>query len=174
MKLNLKKKKSFVALIKYINGSISYINAPFCLFPGNIVQTITPVRLFNNINIFNLGNKIFLYELKINMLFINIIVNNVKINIANASGTFCKLLYHKIEKNLTYVKIPSGLKIFFKSNSLVTLGRNSNVFSNKILIGKAGLNRLKGIRPTVRGVAMNPVDHPHGGRTKTNKPEVTP
>lgn len=41
-------------------------------------------------------------------------------------------------------------------------------------MGKAGINRNFGIRPTVRGVAMNPVDHPHGGRTKTNSPELTP
>ena len=41
-------------------------------------------------------------------------------------------------------------------------------------MGKAGRNRLKGIRPTVRGVAMNPVDHPHGGRTNGGRPSVTP
>ena len=42
------------------------------------------------------------------------------------------------------------------------------------MIGKAGRNRWLGVRPTVRGVAMNPVDHPHGGNTKTNSPEVSP
>jgi len=54
------------------------------------------------------------------------------------------------------------------------LGRNSNILPKGILIGKAGINIKKGFRPTVRGVAKNPVDHPHGGRTKTNSPERTP
>jgi large subunit ribosomal protein L2 len=143
--------------------------------PTNIVQTISPVRLFNNKNIFLVGNQLFLFELKINMIFINILNYNEKISkIATAPGTFCKLLYHKFDADLTYIKIPSGLKFFVSSNALVTLGRNSNIFANKIVYGKAGFRRLLGIRPTVRGIAMNPVDHPHGGRTKTNKPEVTP
>ena len=45
---------------------------------------------------------------------------------------------------------------------------------NKEIYGKAGSLRYRGLKPKVRGVAMNPVDHPHGGRTKTNKPEVSP
>jgi large subunit ribosomal protein L2 len=57
---------------------------------------------------------------------------------------------------------------------MVTLGRVSNIFKKKEIVGKAGRNVLKGSRPSTRGVAMNPVDHPHGGRTKTNSPELTP
>jgi large subunit ribosomal protein L2 len=57
---------------------------------------------------------------------------------------------------------------------MVTLGRASNIFKKKEITGKAGRNVLKGFRPSTRGVAMNPVDHPHGGRTKTNSPELTP
>jgi len=54
------------------------------------------------------------------------------------------------------------------------LGRNSNILPKGILVGKAGVNIIRGFRPSVRGVAKNPVDHPHGGRTKTNAPERTP
>lgn len=57
---------------------------------------------------------------------------------------------------------------------MVSLGRASNIFYKNQFFSKAGYNRNLGIRPSVRGVAMNPVDHPHGGRTKTNSPEVTP
>jgi large subunit ribosomal protein L2 len=56
----------------------------------------------------------------------------------------------------------------------VTLGRSSNINHKKEFFTKAGFYRKKGYRPSVRGVAMNPVDHPHGGRTKTSSPEYTP
>jgi large subunit ribosomal protein L2 len=54
------------------------------------------------------------------------------------------------------------------------LGRNSNIWRFKEIVGKAGRNINRGFKSSVRGVAMNPVDHPHGGRTKTNSPEKTP
>jgi large subunit ribosomal protein L2 len=54
------------------------------------------------------------------------------------------------------------------------LGRCSNYEYNETNPGKAGHLKTIGIKPKVRGVAKNPVDHPHGGRTKTNKPEVSP
>jgi len=56
----------------------------------------------------------------------------------------------------------------------VTLGRASNIFNDKQFFVKAGHSRKLGFKSKVRGVAMNPVDHPHGGRTKTNSPELTP
>jgi len=77
-------------------------------------------------------------------------------------------------KDLIFIKLPTSKLIILTEFCLVTLGKSSNKFHYKTVVGKAGLNRKKGIRPTVRGVAMNPVDHPHGGRTKTNSPEVTP
>jgi large subunit ribosomal protein L2 len=65
--------------------------------------------------------------------------------------------------------------IFTLSNeSFATLGIVSNSQQNLVYIGKAGKNRLRGIRPGVRGIAMNPVDHPHGGRTNGGRPSVTP
>ena len=58
-----------------------------------------------------------------------------------------------------------------KSNFLVVLGRNNHVDNNILTRSKAGTLLNLGLKPTVRGVARNPVDHPHGGRTKTNQPE---
>ena len=72
------------------------------------------------------------------------------------------------------VKLPSGSVISVPIDSLATLGSISNSQQNLTVVGKAGRNRLKGIRPTVRGIAMNPVDHPHGGRTNGGRPSVTP
>jgi large subunit ribosomal protein L2 len=58
--------------------------------------------------------------------------------------------------------------------NLCNLGRNNNLLHKYINIGKAGINIISGKKVTVRGVAKNPVDHPHGGRTKTNCPEISP
>lgn len=72
------------------------------------------------------------------------------------------------------LQLPSGKEQKAHLSARAVLGRNSNLRHKRERPGKAGANRLAGIRPTVRGVAMNPVDHPHGGRTKTSQPEVSP
>lgn len=89
---------------------------------------------------------------------------------ARAAGTACQLLQKG--EVVSKIRIPSGKIIYLSSKTLATLGVNSNDVNNLQIVGKAGKNRLKGIRPTVRGVAMNPVDHPHGGAG--GRPSVTP
>ena len=76
--------------------------------------------------------------------------------------------------NLSFIKLPSHKKIITSLDCFGTLGRNSNIFKKFEYKTTAGSNINFGIKQSVRGVAMNPVDHPHGGRTKTNKPEVSP
>ena len=95
-----------------------------------------------------------------------------KISFARSAGTYCQIIQKQV--NSCKVKLPSGSVISVPINSLATLGSISNSQQNLVNVGKAGRNRLKGIRPTVRGVAMNPVDHPHGGRTNGGRPSVTP
>ncbi len=97
---------------------------------------------------------------------------NKKAQYSLAAGTFCQLLY----KSLTFCKIrlPSNQIISISSNSFATLGVVSNTFNRFVVIGKAGRNRLFGLKPTVRGIAKNPVDHPHGGRTNGGCCWVTP
>ena len=80
-----------------------------------------------------------------------------------AAGTFGTVIKH--ENNITTVKLPSKKQINISSNNLCTIGSNSNINSHNVILGKAGANRWRGIRPTVKGEAMNPVDHPHGGKT---------
>jgi large subunit ribosomal protein L2 len=67
------------------------------------------------------------------------------------------------ENNYCQVKLPSGEIRLIHKECYATIGRVSNIDNENVVIGKAGRNRWLGIRPTVRGVAMNPVDHPHGG-----------
>ena len=93
---------------------------------------------------------------------------------ARSAGTFCKILAFNLDKDIIKISLPSGSTKIVSQYCLVTLGRSSNVHHHKEFFCKAGFYRNLGFKPKVRGVAMNPVDHPHGGRTKTNSPEVTP
>jgi large subunit ribosomal protein L2 len=70
--------------------------------------------------------------------------------------------------------LPSGKIIVLPISSFATIGVVSNTEQNKIVLGKAGVSRLKGRRPITRGIAMNPIDHPHGGRTNGGRPSCTP
>jgi large subunit ribosomal protein L2 len=93
---------------------------------------------------------------------------------SRSAGTFCKLISINYDKNCAKVLLPTNNLKIVSVYCLVSLGRASNIFYKNQFFSKAGFKRNLGIRPTVRGVSMNPVDHPHGGRTKSNSPEVTP
>ena len=114
-----------------------------------------------------------IYFLKKFTLFNNL-SNKKKTLYARANGTFCQITDIYRDLNLVKIKLPSNQFKIISIFNFVTLGRCSNIYSNKQVIGKAGMLKYRGLKPKVRGVAMNPVDHPHGGRTKTNKPEVSP
>jgi large subunit ribosomal protein L2 len=109
---------------------------------------------------------------------VGVLVHNLTISAfsnskySRAAGTFSQIIQKK-EKNI-FLKISSGKIIMLNEQNCATFGRVSNLKHNLIVTGKAGRNRNLGIRPTVRGVAMNPVDHPHGGRTKGGRPSVSP
>ena len=105
---------------------------------------------------------------------------NVEINVlggglyCRSAGCFAEILVLDDFTNLVLIKLPTGAKIWVDAYCVATLGRGSNMLNQSGVVGKAGLNRNVNLRPRVRGVAMNAVDHPHGGRSKTNSPEVTP
>ena len=93
---------------------------------------------------------------------------------AKSSGTFCQVIDTFNDSNLCKILLPSGAIKLVSLYCFVTIGRCSNIFNSKIVYGKAGYLKFKGKKPKTRGVARNPVDHPHGGNTKTNSPEVSP
>ena len=108
-------------------------------------------------------------------LFFNLQINLSKGGqYARSGGTFCKVISVNWTKKVARVLLPTGLVKIISIFCSGTLGRASNINHSYEFFVKAGYYRNKGFRPSVRGVAMNPVDHPHGGRTKTNKPELTP
>jgi large subunit ribosomal protein L2 len=92
-----------------------------------------------------------------------------------AAGTFSRVLGSTRYKNRAYVsiKLPSQKIIYINEGCMVTIGRVSVVFHQKYKLNKAGSSRLLGRRPRVRGVAMNPVDHPHGGDTSGGRISVS-
>tara|TARA_B100000780_G_scaffold44609_1_gene27758 strand:- start:25316 stop:26128 length:813 start_codon:yes stop_codon:yes gene_type:complete len=91
---------------------------------------------------------------------------------AKSAGTFCQLLQKT--QTVSKLRIPSGQIITINSNCWATIGIVDNLLQKFTILGKAGRKRLLGFRPSVRGCAMNPVDHPHGGRTKNGFIPMTP
>lgn len=97
---------------------------------------------------------------------------NKKAQYSLAAGSYCQLLYKSTLS--CKIRLPSNQIINVSGNCCATLGIISNIYNRFINIGKAGRNRLYGKKPKVRGIAMNPVDHPHGGRSNGGCCWVTP
>ncbi len=157
-----------ISLVQYADGEKRYILWPDGLAVGSTVIVSEDAEI-------RPGNVMSLKTIPLGTF-----VHNVEIRpgkggqLIRSAGTYAQVL----AKEGTYVqlKMPSGevRKIFAECKA--TVGQVGNVSHSNITIGKAGRSRWLGIRPTVRGVAMNPVDHPHGGgegRVKGNHP-VTP
>jgi large subunit ribosomal protein L2 len=129
----------------------------------------------NNINLFEirLGFRNSINNIPTGALISNITFKSKKTSIlVRSAGTFGQIL----QKDSLYsvIKLPSGKTINVSAFESASIGRVSNILHNKRVVGKAGRNRNMGYRPSVRGIAMNPVDHPHGGRTNGGRPSVTP
>lgn len=95
-----------------------------------------------------------------------------KYKFSSSAGCFCQILDKTKQNNK--IKLPSGKQISLNNNYIASFGTVSNSQIKNLITGKAGRNRLKGRRPSVRGIAMNPVDHPHGGRSNKGMTPVTP
>lgn len=159
------------------NSFISFIFNPYtkCLYftqtcINHSVGTLLESGKFCNTN-FD-GNFLQLKNVLAGSI-LNSISNKNRFSVfACSAGTYGQLL----QKTDTECKIrlPSGEIKNFLINSYGTLGTVSNLNFSSIVLGKSGTNRKMGKRPKVRGVAMNPVDHPHGGRTNGGRPSVSP
>lgn len=167
-------RSSFINLVYYKNGLYSFILSTNGIFIGN--SYLCTMQYFDFLKT---GNRTMFINLPIGSIVHNVsILNNKKAQYLRAAGTFGILL--KKEKNMAYIKLPSSkrlLKPIYLYSSLYgfgTLGKTSNLMFRNVNLGKAGRSRWLGIRPTVRGVAMNPVDHPHGGGEGKKSKKVSP
>lgn len=121
----------------------------------------------------NLGYRTMLKNIPTGSIVSNISPSYNKSNVfIKAAGTFGQIIQKT--KNICKIKLPSSKIIEILNSCFCNIGIISNKQSNKIVLAKAGRNRLLGKRPTVRGIAMNPVDHPHGGQTNGGMHFVTP
>lgn len=139
----------------------------------NSVHVGSLINCNQKINDFYLGCRTLLENIPAGSIFNGLNRDTDKEKYSRSAGTSCQLLQKIL--GVSTVRLPSGKIISVSSKtSYGTLGVISNTLYNRRCIGKAGINRLRGIRPSVRGIAMNPVDHPHGGRTNGGVVSVTP
>lgn len=148
---------------------IVYIVAPKGVKRGYKIETGTNIKL-------NIGNCTILKNIPIGSLIHNISLNkNQKAIFSRSAGNFSKLL-QKINNKVAIIRFKSGKKKYINLNCSATFGIVSNYEHSKINLGKAGRSRWLNRRPKVRGVAKNPVDHPHGGgegKTSGGRPSVS-
>jgi large subunit ribosomal protein L2 len=102
------------------------------------------------------------------------LTESAKVTYSKAKGCFSQVVYFKRDLSLAVLRLTTYKLIYINLNCMVTIGRVGGKWSKLEVIGFAGYNKILGKKSKVRGVAMNPVDHPHGGRTKTVSPEVSP
>jgi len=159
----------FIALIKYEDGTLSYILAPQRLKVGDTVVSGEKVDV-------KPGNAMPLRNIPVGS-----VVHNVELKpgkggqLARSAGTYLQLVGR--DGGYAQLKLPSGELRMVRGECMATLGAVSNPDQMNTNKGKAGRNRWLGVRPSVRGVAMNPIDHPHGGgegRTSGGRHPVTP
>ena len=144
-----------IALISYADGEFRYILAPTELKAGDSVAS------GENVDI-KPGNSLPLRNIPLGTSIHNIEMKSGKGGqLARSAGSFAQLVAK--EKGYGHIKLPSGEVRLINLECYATIGQMGNIEHENITIGKAGRSRWMGMRPKVRGVAMNPVDHPHGG-----------
>ncbi len=160
---------AFIALVKYADGELAYILAPQRLAAGDKVIAGAQCDI-------KPGNA-----MPLRAIPVGTIVHNVEMKaekggqIARSAGSYAQVVGR--DGGYTIVRLNSGEQRLIHGLCMATVGAVSNPDHGNINIGKAGRNRWLGKRPHVRGVAMNPVDHPHGGgegRTSGGRHPVTP
>ena len=160
---------AFIALITYPDGEQSYILAPQRLRAGDTVVSGERVDV-------KPGNAMPLRNMPLGT-----IVHNVEMKpgkggqIARSAGTYVQLVGR--EQGYALLRMTSGEMRMVRAECRATIGAVSNPDHQNIVIGKAGRNRWLGRKPSVRGVAMNPIDHPHGGgegKSSGGRHPVTP
>ena len=144
-----------IALLYYADGEKSYILAPAGLTVGTTINSGSGIAP-------EVGNCLPLSEIPLGTIIHNIelMPGNGGI-LARSAGTYAQLVAR--ESRYATIKLPSGEMRMVLVNCVATVGTVSNSDHMNENMGKAGRNRWKGVRPRVRGVAMNPVDHPMGG-----------
>jgi len=144
-----------IALLNYVGGEKRYIIAPVGMKVGDTVESGASADIRS-------GNALPLSNIPVGSLIHNIELKPGKgAQLVRSAGNSAQLMAK--EGEFAQVRLPSGEVRMIRINCRATLGQIGNIEHENIKLGKAGRKRWMGIRPTVRGVVMNPCDHPHGG-----------
>jgi large subunit ribosomal protein L2 len=144
-----------IALLLYADGERRYILAPMGLKPGDTVMSGPDADI-------RVGDAMPIYRIPLGTQLHNIELQPGKGGqLVRSAGTSAQLLAK--EGTYAHIRLPSGEVRYINQNCLATIGQVGNPDHGNIVLGKAGRKRWLGIRPTVRGSAMDPASHPHGG-----------
>jgi len=162
-------RSAHIALLAYADGEKRYILAPEGLAVGSTVVASDSADIL-------IGNALPLKNIPLGTMIHNIELKQGKGGqMARSAGTAAQLLAK--EAGYAQIKMPSGETRMVHLDCYATIGQVGNLNYENVSIGKAGRTRWLGIRPTVRGVVMNPIDHPHGGgegKTSGGRHPVSP
>ncbi len=162
-------RSAFIALLQYEDGTKSYILAPQRLSVGDVITSGEKADI-------KPGNAMPLANIPIGTIIHNVELKPGKGGqIARSAGTYVQLVGR--DQSYSILRLNSGEQRMTRSECMATIGAVSNPDNKNIKLAKAGRSRWLGKRPSVRGVAMNPVDHPHGGgegKTSGGRHPVTP
>jgi large subunit ribosomal protein L2 len=162
-------RSGFIALVRYEDGELSYILAPQRLKAGDRVVSGDRVDV-------KPGNAMPMRNIPVGTIIHNVEMKPGKGGqLARSAGTYAQLVGR--DAGYALLRLSSGEVRMVRAECMATIGAVSNPDRQNVSIGKAGRNRWLGRRPSVRGVAMNPIDHPHGGgegRTSGGRHPVTP
>ncbi|MCR4419463.1 MAG: 50S ribosomal protein L2 [Clostridia bacterium] len=148
-------RSAHIALIHYVDGEKRYILAPHGLVVGDRIESGEKADI-------RVGNALPLRNIPVGTVIHNIELKPGKGGqLARSAGSSAQLMAK--EGDYAHIRLPSGEVRLVHLDCKATIGQVGNVDHENVVIGKAGRKRWLGIRPTVRGVVMNPVDHPHGG-----------
>jgi len=158
-----------IALLHYVDGEKRYIIAPNGVKVGDVIETGpgSDIKPGNSMPLINIPLGTWVYNIEM--------IPGKGGQIARAAGTYAQLMAK--EGKYALLRLPSGELRQFVNRCRATIGQAGNTDHENVKVGKAGRSRWYGKRPKVRGVAMNPVDHPHGGgegRTSGGRHPVTP
>jgi large subunit ribosomal protein L2 len=160
---------AYIALVEYKDGEKMYVIAPQRLKEGDKIISGERVDV-------KIGNAMMLKNMPVGTIIHNIEMKVGKgAQLARSAGTYAQVVGR--DAGYAQIKLASGELRLIPGNCLATVGAVSNPDHMNQSLGKAGRNRWKGRKPCVRGVAMNPIDHPHGGgegRTSGGRHPVTP
>lgn len=144
-----------IALVQYVDGEKRYIVAPLGLAPGHTISSGPDAEI-------KVGNSVPLGRIPVGVMIHNIELQIGRgAQIVRSAGTSAQIIGR--DDGYSLVKLPSGEVRRILSVCVATVGQVGNVDHQKVKLGKAGRSRLMGRRPSVRGSAMSPRDHPHGG-----------